>query len=67
MNLIPVNPIKERDYRQSGREAIDAFRTYLEKQGINVTVRREMGRDINGACGQLRNDAMREEREESGE
>ena len=33
VNLIPVNPIKERDYRQSGREAIDAFRTYLEKQG----------------------------------
>ncbi len=54
VNLIPVNPIKERDYRQSGREAIDAFRTYLEKQGINVTVRREMGRDIGGACGQLR-------------
>ena len=51
MNLIPVNPIKERDYRQSGREAIDAFRTYLEKQGINVTVRREMGRDIGGPAG----------------
>ena len=61
MNLIPVNPIKERDYRQSGREAIDAFRTYLEKQGINVTVRREMGRDIGGACGQLRKSYLSEE------
>ena len=39
---------------QSGREAIEAFKNYLEKRGINVTVRREMGRDIGGACGQLR-------------
>ncbi|RGY99428.1 23S rRNA (adenine(2503)-C(2))-methyltransferase RlmN [Clostridium sp. AM58-1XD] len=54
VNLIPVNPIKERDYVQSGREAIEEFKNYLEKNGINVTIRREMGRDINGACGQLR-------------
>ena len=67
VNLIPVNPIKERDFKQSNRDAIDAFRGYLEKHGINVTIRREMGRDIGGACGQLRNGAMREEREESGE
>ena len=67
VNLIPVNPIKERDYRQSEQKAIYAFKNKLEKYGINVTIRREMGRDINGACGQLRNDAMREEREESGE
>ena len=61
MNLIPVNPIKERDYRQSDRRAIDAFQAYLEKNGINVTVRREMGRDINGACGQLRKSFLEEE------
>lgn len=54
VNLIPVNPIKERDYVQTGREAVEAFRHYLEQHGINVTVRREMGRDISGACGQLR-------------
>lgn len=54
VNLIPVNPIKERDYVQSGREAILAFQNQLEKSGINVTIRREMGRDIDGACGQLR-------------
>ncbi len=54
VNLIPVNPIKERDYRQSGQEEIQAFRNRLEKNRINVTVRREMGRDIDGACGQLR-------------
>ena len=61
VNLIPVNPIKERDYRQSDRRAIEAFQAYLEKNGINVTVRREMGRDINGACGQLRKSFLEEE------
>lgn len=61
VNLIPVNPIKERDYRQSDRRAIEAFKAYLEKHGINVTVRREMGRDINGACGQLRKSFLEEE------
>lgn len=61
VNLIPVNPIKERDYRQSDRKAIEAFKVYLEKHGINVTIRREMGRDINGACGQLRKSFLEEE------
>ena len=54
VNLIPVNPIKERDYVQSEEKAIKAFKNKLEKNGINVTIRREMGRDIDGACGQLR-------------
>ena len=54
VNLIPVNPIKERDYRQSDKKVIDKFKNKLEKYGINVTIRREMGRDIDGACGQLR-------------
>lgn len=54
INLIPVNPIQERDYRQPKMEAILAFKNKLEKNGINVTIRREMGRDIDGACGQLR-------------
>lgn len=54
VNLIPVNPIKERNYVQSDRKAIEAFKNLLEKNKINVTLRREMGRDINGACGQLR-------------
>ena len=61
VNLIPVNPIKERDFKQSNRDAIDAFRGYLEKHGINVTIRREMGRDIGGACGQLRKSYLSEE------
>ena len=67
LNLIPVNPIKERNYEKPDKKSAENFKNKLEKNGINVTIRREMGRDINGACGQLRNDAMREEREESGE
>ena len=62
VNLIPVNPIKESDFVQTGKKAVERFKRVLEKNRINVTIRREMGRDINGACGQLRNDAMREER-----
>jgi 23S rRNA (adenine2503-C2)-methyltransferase len=54
VNLIPVNPIKERDYVQSNQDVIVSFKNKLEKNGINVTIRREMGRDIDGACGQLR-------------
>lgn len=60
INLIPVNPIKERSFVQSDRRAIDAFKNKLEKNGINVTIRREMGRDIDGACGQLRRRHMEE-------
>ena len=54
INLIPVNPIKERDYEQSEKNSIHNFKEILEKAGVNVTIRREMGRDIDGACGQLR-------------
>ncbi len=54
VNLIPINPIKERDYVEPGNAEVIAFKNKLEKNGINVTIRREMGRDIDGACGQLR-------------
>ena len=54
LNLIPVNPIKERNFVQSQQDVILSFKNKLEKSGINVTIRREMGRDIDGACGQLR-------------
>ncbi|RGD65834.1 23S rRNA (adenine(2503)-C(2))-methyltransferase RlmN [Lachnospiraceae bacterium OF09-6] len=54
INLIPVNPIKERSYVQSNARVVANFKTKLEKCGINATIRREMGRDIGGACGQLR-------------
>ena len=58
VNLIPINPVKERDFVQSDKTAIDVFKNKLEKNGINVTIRREMGRDIDGACGQLRRKYM---------
>ncbi|MBD5556527.1 MAG: 23S rRNA (adenine(2503)-C(2))-methyltransferase RlmN [Roseburia sp.] len=54
VNLIPVNPIVERDFVQPDAGAVTKFKNKLEKNGLNVTVRREMGRDIDGACGQLR-------------
>ena len=49
VNLIPVNPIKERDFVESTHKAVQDFKNLLEKSGINVTIRREMGRDIGGA------------------
>lgn len=54
VNLIPVNPVKETGYKSPSREAALSFKNKLEKNHINVTIRREMGRDIDGACGQLR-------------
>ena len=54
INLIPVNPVKERGYVQPAMDAVYAFQNKLEKHGINVSIRRALGRDIDGACGQLR-------------
>jgi len=53
VNIIPVNKIKERNYH-SDRKSANRFRGYLEKLGINATVRRTLGADIDAACGQLR-------------
>ena len=54
INLIPVNPIKERNFKQTQVRYVQNFKNLLEKNRINVTIRREMGADINAACGQLR-------------
>ena len=54
VNLIPVNPVKEREFVQPDTKVILSFKNKLEKNRIHVTIRREMGRDIDGACGQLR-------------
>lgn len=54
VNLISVNPIKERNYRHPDRKVVEDFKNLLEKYEIHVSIRREMGRDIDGACGQLR-------------
>ena len=54
VNLIPVNSVKERDYKKSSDNRIAGFIKILERYGINVTVRRTLGSDINASCGQLR-------------
>lgn len=53
VNLIPVNKIKERDYK-ADRQGVVKFSESLSKKGLNVTIRRTLGSDINAACGQLR-------------
>ena len=54
VNLIPVNPVDETGFRAPDAKRVNRFREVLGLCGVNATVRREMGRDINGACGQLR-------------
>ncbi|WP_294350761.1 23S rRNA (adenine(2503)-C(2))-methyltransferase RlmN [uncultured Clostridium sp.] len=54
VNLIPVNEIKENSFKRSSEKTISIFEDTLKKLGLEVTVRREMGSDINAACGQLR-------------
>lgn len=61
LNLIPVNPIKERDYKRTDDSSVEKFKFFLEKNGINVTIRRGMGKDIDAACGQLRKAYMETE------
>lgn len=54
VNLIPVNTVKEREYKKSNEERVQKFAQIIEKKGIEVTVRRKLGSDIDAACGQLR-------------
>lgn len=54
VNLIPLNRVEESRYKGIDREDAEKFKTMLEKRGVQATVRREMGTDINAACGQLR-------------
>lgn len=54
VNLIPVNEVKEREYRASERSVVYRFQKLLTDRGINATVRRTLGSDIEAACGQLR-------------
>ncbi|MEK5270322.1 23S rRNA (adenine(2503)-C(2))-methyltransferase RlmN [Aeribacillus sp. FSL K6-8394] len=54
VNLIPVNYVPERNYVRTSKNQIFRFERTLKEQGINVTIRREHGHDIDAACGQLR-------------
>lgn len=58
VNLIPVNPVMERDNIRTSEKETQDFRKALESLGINATVRRELGADINASCGQLRNNEL---------
>ena len=54
VNLIPINKIENGNYTKSSNENIIKFRDYLNEHGIVATIRRELGSDIDAACGQLR-------------
>ena len=54
VNLIPINKIENGKYIKSSNENIIKFRDYLNSKGITATIRRELGSDIDAACGQLR-------------
>ncbi|WP_066289225.1 23S rRNA (adenine(2503)-C(2))-methyltransferase RlmN [Bacillus sp. FJAT-29937] len=61
INLIPVNYVPERDYVRTPKEQIFKFEKTLKNHGVNVTIRREQGHDIDAACGQLRAKERKEE------
>ena len=62
VNLIPVNEVAETGFVRSGSDAVAEFAAILEKEGINATVRRKLGSDINASCGQLRRNRLKESR-----
>ncbi len=61
VNLIPINNVEENDFQKPSKEKIKEFMSVLERHGIAVTVRRELGSDINASCGQLRRKVRRSE------
>ena len=63
VNLIPLNEVSETGLRTPTKENIRRFRETLEKHGINATVRRRLGSDINASCGQLRRGQMKKDTE----
>ena len=65
VNLIPVNKVRERNY-STARSGVSDFAKRLEKRGINATVRRTLGSDIEAACGQLRRDAAQSSEKNGG-
>lgn len=62
VNLIPYNEVQEKPFKRSSSTAIKAFADRLMKKGINTTIRKEFGGDIDAACGQLRAKVMQKER-----
>ncbi|VMW25522.1 ribosomal RNA large subunit methyltransferase N [Streptococcus pneumoniae] len=66
VNLIPYNPVSEHDqYSRSPKERVLAFYDILKKKGVNCVVRQEHGTDIDAACGQLRSNTMKRDRQKA--
>ena len=59
VNLIPVNPVTERNNIRTNEKETRDFQKALEAMGVNATIRRELGADINASCGQLRNNELK--------
>ncbi len=59
VNVIPVNPVEERGNVRTTPKETKAFLDFLKNNGINATLRRELGPDINASCGQLRNELVK--------
>ena len=64
VNLIPVNDVKERNYVKSTADRVKRFAGILNENGVETTVRRKLGSDIDAACGQLRRSHMKEQTKE---
>ena len=64
VNLIPVNDVKERNYIKSSAERVKRFASILSENGVETTVRRKLGSDIDAACGQLRRSHIKEKARE---
>ncbi len=63
VNLIPVNDVKERDYIKSSNDRVKRFAALLQENGVETTIRRKLGSDIDAACGQLRRSHLKDRRE----
>ena len=63
--MIPINKIEEGSYIKSTNENILQFRDYLNEHGVVATIRRELGADINAACGQLRRQNLKKDKQEN--
>ncbi|MCH3964038.1 MAG: 23S rRNA (adenine(2503)-C(2))-methyltransferase RlmN [Clostridium sp.] len=63
VNLIPINDVKEKNYIKSSRKDIEKFSNVLSRNGIETTIRKEMGADIDAACGQLRRSYLESKKE----
>lgn len=66
VNLIPVNEVRENTFKKSSSDRIEIFYNTLKNNGIETTIRKEMGSDINAACGQLRRSYLESENDSKG-